>query len=44
MKNIYHQIIRKNILMMTDVEISQNKRLDRSTIENINLLIQINII
>ena len=34
---------KKNILMMTVVEFSPNKRLERSTIKNINLLIQIDI-
>ena len=34
---------KKNILMMTGVEFSPNKRLERSTIQNINLHIQIDI-
>ena len=33
----------KNILMMTEVELSPNTKLERSTIQNINLFIQINI-
>ena len=35
--------IRKYILMMTGVEFSPNKWLERCTIQNINLLIQIDI-
>ena len=42
-ENIYHQKIRKYILMMSEVEFSPNKRLERSTIQNINLLIQIDL-
>ena len=34
---------KKNILMMMGVKFSPNKRLERSTIQNINLLIQIHI-
>ena len=34
---------KKNILMMTGVEFSPNKRLEICTIQNINLLIQIDI-
>ena len=42
MTNIYHQK-NKNIFMMTGVVFSPNKRLERCTIKNINLLIQIDI-
>ena len=35
---------KKNILIMTGVEFYPNKRSERSTIQNINLLIQIDIV
>ena len=41
MRNIYHQKIRKNILMITETDFPPNKRLERSKIQSINLIIQI---
>ena len=43
MKNIYHQNTGKIILMMTEVEFPQKNRLERSTIQNIKLIIRIDI-
>ena len=43
-KYIYHQNIGKIILMIMEVEFSPNNRLESGTIQNINLLIQIDII
>ena len=43
MTNIYQQKIGENILMMMEVHFSPNNWLERSTIQNINLLIKIDI-
>ena len=43
MENIYHQNIGKIISMVTEVEFPPNNKLERSTIQNINLLIKITI-
>ena len=44
MKNRYHQNMGKIILMMMEVEFSSNNGLETSTIQNINLIIQSDII